>query len=83
MGKKRGSLGAPAIIMRKDRKKVGKPIPQSFAYRYQCIRRHERIESHPIEVKPLPYCGKCHMTTGEMNRIEYKARVKRPQITKK
>jgi hypothetical protein len=79
----KGSLGVPAIIIKKDRRQVGKEIPQDFNYRYKCLRRHERVESSLIEDKPLPFCGKCHMTTGEMNRIEYAGRVKRPTIRKK
>lgn len=79
----KGSLGVSAVITKKPRAQLGKQIPQEFNYRYKCIRRHERIESHMIEDKPLPLCGKCHMTTGEMNRIEYKGKVTRPQIRKK
>jgi hypothetical protein len=83
MSKKRGSLGVSATITKKKRSQVGKQILQEFNYRYKCIKTHVRIENSLIAGKSLPFCGKCHMTTGEMNRIEYSGKVKRPQVRKK
>lgn len=83
MARNRRREGVSAIITKVDRGKVGKQVPQEFNYLYKCVRRHERIESHKLEDKLLPFCGKCHMSTGELNRIEYKGKVTRPQIRKK
>jgi hypothetical protein len=83
MARNRRREGVSSIIIKVDREKVGKQIQQEFNFLYKCIRRHERVESSLIEGKPMPFCGKCHMTIGEMNRIEYKGKVKRPQVRKK
>lgn len=40
-------------------------------FKYQCSKGHLRIEPYKLADDPLPFCGQCHMATGELHRISY------------
>jgi hypothetical protein len=67
----------------KEKGKKRHDTPQDTAYKYVCPKGHDRIERQLIEENPLPYCTKCHMTTGDLNRIALNKKLKLPTLYRK
>lgn len=58
----------------KGKKEPGrwKPKKKVYGYRYSCKHGHVRVEQDRIEENPPPWCTRCHMEQGEMNRYIFR-----------